>query len=220
MINKNENIFYGEYKYLTNYYAEQRNENKAYNPHLTPDESFHFQKPGWRILKTTIAVFICLMISLIDIGDNSGIFHALHACIAVIITLKSKLKHTWKAGLYRLGSTAFGALMGLLAVQIRISFNFENHCIQYYLIITSLLFLTIWITVLIKATEMTALAAVVFMLIALSQSSNQATDPREYALIVAAYRFLYTIIGIFVAYLVNWALPPYSRKKSEIDMKK
>lgn len=220
MINKNENVFYGEYKYLTNYYAEQRNENKAYNPHLTPDESFHFQKPGWRILKTTIAVFICLMISLIDIGDNSGIFHALHACIAVIITLKSKLKHTWKAGLYRLGSTAFGALMGLLAVQIRISFNLENHCIQYYLIITSLLFLTIWITVLIKATEMTALAAVVFMLIALSQSSNQATDPREYALIMAAYRFLYTIIGIFVAYLVNWALPPYSRKKSEIDMKK
>ena len=160
------------------------------------------------------------MLSLIDIGDNSGVFHAFQACIAAIITLKSNLKQTWIAGLYRLGSTGFGALMGLLSVQIRISFDLPNHSIQNYVIITCLLFLTIWITVLFKATEMTALAAIVFILIALGESSNQATDPREYAFIMSIYRFAYTVVGILVAYLVNWALPPYSRKKNEIDMKK
>lgn len=215
--------FFENYEHFIEMYSdlyEKRKLPKSDNPHLTRDELFHFQKPGWRILKTTIAVFICLMISLIDIGDDSGVFHTIQACIAAIITLKSNLKYTWKVGLYRVGSTGFGALMGLIAVQIRISFNFANHSVQYYLIITCLLFLTIWITVLLKATEMTALAAVVFLLIALSQSSNQATDPREYAFIMSAFRFLYTIIGILVAYLVNWALPPYARKKSEMDMKK
>ncbi|NLJ70714.1 MAG: hypothetical protein GX328_04550 [Clostridiaceae bacterium] len=215
--------FFENYEHFAEMYSDlykKSKTNKSYNPHLTQDELFNFQKPGWRILKTTIAVFICLMISLINIGDNSGVFHAFHACIAAIITLKSNLKLTWKVGLYRVGSTTFGALMGLAAVQIRIGLNLDNHSVQYYLIITFLLFLTIWLTVLIRATEMTALAAVVFILIALSQSSNQTTDPREYALYLAFYRFLYTIIGIVVAYLVNWALPPYSRKKSEMDMTK
>ncbi|HHT24399.1 MAG TPA: hypothetical protein GXZ76_02620 [Clostridiaceae bacterium] len=224
-INNSEYIYdlFENYQHFTEMYADlyrKDKSNKSYNPHLTPDELFIFQKPGWRILKTTIAVFICLMISLIDIGDNSGVFHAFHACIAAIITLKSNLKNTWKVGLYRVGSTTFGALMGLVAIQIRIIFNLANHCVQYYLIVTGLLFLIIWFTVLIRATEMTALAAVVFLLIALSQSANQTADPREYAFFLGIYRFLYTIIGISVAYLVNWALPPYARKKSEMDMTK
>lgn len=182
----------------------EASENHSEQQETEHHEIIHLQKPGMRMLKTTIGVFICLLISFLQ---SSGELRPFHACFAVIITLKSDLKHTWQAGTNRVFGTAVGAFMGLIAMHIRIIWNLKTPSIIYYLIITLMMFFVIWLTIIIKTPEITAFCAVVFLSTALSQ-----TNDSTLALSVAFYRFLDTTIGILVAYFVNWALPPYNKK--------
>lgn len=163
------------------------------------------QKPGMRIFKTALAVFCCLMISMLR---GKAYYHAIDACISAIIVLKTNVHHTFKAGLSRIWATAIGAFMGLVALQIKINLLLHGQSFSYYSLVVALLFLTIWLTVLLKIPDAAAFAAIVLLATALS-NTNQA----NVALGASIGRFIDTTIGIVVALIVNRILPPYEKSK-------
>lgn len=166
------------------------------------------QKPGMRIFKTALAVFCCLMISMLR---GKAYYHAIDACISAIIVLKSDVQHTWSAGLSRIWATAIGALMGLVALQIKINLLLHGQSFSYYCLVVGLLFLTIWLTVLLKIPDAAALAAIVLLATSLS-NTNQA----NVAFGASLGRFIDTTIGIVVALVVNRILPPYKKAKQPL----
>lgn len=184
------------------------NQNKE-NINEPQKEFLHLQKPGWRIIKTCLAVFLCLLFSLLR-NDTEG--HAFHACFAAIIAIKSNLQNSWLAGLNRLYATAIGAALGLIPLQARFYFDIPVRSIGYYALAVAFLFLTIWLTIVVKVPEATALAAIIFLWTALIE----ATVMRS-ALGLAATRFIDTTVGILVALTVNQILPPYSKEKKRED---
>ena len=99
--------------------VSKENNNKTNLKTKLPDTSkfFEWRVPGMRILKTCLAVFICLLLTLIrdDLDDL-----VLQACIAIIVVLKADFENTWLSGLYRGIASVIGAVMGFLVLQFNI----------------------------------------------------------------------------------------------------
>jgi len=191
--------------------VSKENNNKTNLKTKLPDTSkfFEWRVPGMRILKTCLAVFICLLLTLIrdDLDDL-----VLQACIAIIVVLKTDFENTWLTGLYRGIASVIGAVMGFLALQFNIYVGLTGKSLGRLLVIILFLFLTIWLTVLFKVPDSTVFSAITFLLIALSYS----TDPKA-ALEISVMRFVAIVLGIVIAIVVNEALPPYRKNKLKQD---
>ena len=168
--------------------------------------------PGWRTIKSAVAVVLCFLIFLPWWGETSaepgGIMSQVgpfYACIAAIICMQGSVAASVKQGLSRLFGTLAGGLIGLAAVSI--TMRWDNWVVLTLAFGLSVL-LTIYVCNLARQPKACAIAAIVCCSIMLSHSGEG--------------RYLYTItrmaetaVGIIVAVAVNKILPGSSEAGTE-----
>lgn len=146
-----------------------------------------FMPIGMRIVKTSLAVMLCLAL-----GRLLGWPAPVYACIAATMTLRETVGDSVKYSVTRSLATLFGGVIGMLILGLNVTTL--NPWIQIPVIGLAVM-LTIYFTVLVKRPDTTGLAVIVLLIIVL----DHADDKYIYAL----RRIIETILGIVVAVGIN-----------------
>ncbi len=150
--------------------------------------------PGMRMIKTTLAVLICL---LIDWFRSSPTPYT--ASIAAIVCMQQDLATTWQSSRNRLmGTTIAGVYAFLFLLLFGFRLNLDLNGLPYYILVAIFILPLMQMLVSLKLPGSVANSAIVFLLICLS--SGGTTDPLGYSIM----RVTDTFIGIIVAMLINW----------------
>jgi uncharacterized membrane protein YgaE (UPF0421/DUF939 family) len=157
-------------------------------------------KIGMRNIKTSVSVFICLLIFEIVNRDNS-----FYACIAAIICMQTTLENSFKIGITRTMGTLLGGLFGAIILSIGGSYISDK---AFIFLIPLSIMLLIELCVSLNRKEAVAISCIVFLSIVISHRA------RGDYLSHTINRIIDTIIGIIVAVAVNKYLKmPDSLKK-------
>ena len=161
--------------------------------------------PGMRVLKTALAVFICLII---EYYRGGSLPH--HTCIATIVCMQPTLRSTFQAATDRtIGTVIAGTYAFLMASLLLIVFNIGAHTILFYLLTGLLVFPLMAFMIFIKKPASLSIGSIVFLVIMLTTSD---ANPLGYAL----ERVFATLLGIGVAVFVNW-LPPLNKNRKDSE---
>ncbi len=154
---------------------------------------------GFRTIKTAIAVFICLLISLIRNSDPK------YSLFAAVICMKGSPKNGITSGFERLTGTIIGGIYGLIAILIARKFNMNVNGISYYILISVLVIPLIHTIVTIKVPESVVIGTIVYFIVTVSMALTPNIEP----LMFVVYRVFETFIGIVVSVIVNITINPY-----------
>jgi len=156
--------------------------------------------PGMRVIKTMIAVFICLAVEAIR-QKTSTVYHS---SIAAVVCMQPTVKSTAKTARERVIGTLIAGIYGFLVL----TFIFPNVTVDtrewYYYLVTALLSLPLMtIMIWIKTPGPIAITVIVYLIVTLKTTD---VPPIAYTL----ERVGDTLIGIAIALLVNW-FPPLNK---------
>lgn len=160
---------------------------------------------GLRIVKSAVAVLICYMVSFLR-QENGIVFYSQLAALWCIQTYRNDTK---KNALQRMIGTAIGAAYGLLFLLLEGYIGLEDMARQIVnaLVISGMIVLVLYTTVLIKKKHASYFSCVVFLSIVV----NHMADANPYLFVWN--RFLDTVIGILIGVGVNvFSLPTEKRK--------
>lgn len=161
-------------------------------------------KIGMRIIKSSVAVFLCFVIYLIR-GEGIPFYSA----IAAVLCMQPYVSNSRKVAFNRTVGSFIGGICGMAVMLIEKQFIPPQYPILKYLLISAMIIPLIYTTVLVKKTTASYITCVVFMSITVSHG----LDANPY--LFAMNRILDTLIGIFVSLGVNsFHLP--RRKNSQI----
>ena len=150
---------------------------------------------GQRIIKTTVAVFICLLVCYI-IGYRGAQMPS-EACITAIICMQPLVRDTRQYAINRVIGTLVGSVWGLLLLLILTSVPAAaEHYTLLYLVMAIGMMLSIYTAVLLGKNDTSGLAAIVFLCIVIA--FPEIDHPIEQAALRIAYVFLGTIVAIAV----------------------
>lgn len=167
-------------------------------------KQYHIPPIGLRIVKSGIAVALCFLIAYFR--RNEGI--VFYSLLSALWCIQMYRANTKKNAVQRFSGTVIGALYGLLFLLIQRKLAGENHAFFIQAILVSILVvLVLYTTVLLKQKEASYFSCVVFLSIAV----NHITDINPYLFVWN--RFLDTCIGIGVGIVVNDFSLPLKRKK-------
>lgn len=160
-------------------------------------------KIGMRIIKSSIAVFLCFGIYLIR-GDGIPFYSA----IAAVLCMQPDVPNSLRVALNRTAGTFIGGLFGMVVMLIEAQFLPPELPIFKYLLISVVIIPLIYVTVLLKKPSAAYITCVVFMSITVSHG----LDANPY--LFAMNRIIDTLIGIFVSLGVNaFHLPKRKNEK-------
>ena len=146
-------------------------------------------KIGMRNIKTTLSVFICLLIFSLVNRENP-----IYACIAAVICLQNTIDDSLKKGIERIIGTIIGGLLGIVLL------FFMNKYIDsgLFIIIISLgIMILIQVCVSINMRQSVVICCVVYLSIMINKSHDGGY------VLYTVNRVLDTSMGIIVALLVN-----------------
>lgn len=155
---------------------------------------------GMRIIKSAVAVLICYLISFIR-GDSGIVFYSQLAALWCIQSYKTGTKRNASQ---RFLGTVVGAVYGLIFLLFRNSMTLRDSTRYIFdaLVISVMIIIVLYTTVIIKKKHASYFSCVVFLSIVV----NHIGDVNPYLFVWN--RFLDTIIGIAVGYIVNiFSLP-------------
>ncbi|MDO4616566.1 MAG: aromatic acid exporter family protein [Lachnospiraceae bacterium] len=166
---------------------------------------FEFPMIGHRILKTALAVFICLLIHMAR-GFDSG---ASESCITAIICMQPYAKETRKSAIERLFGTTVGGLWGLIFLLLvtRIP-SLPMHMLAIYVLISLGVVVAVYSCVVLHISESAALSAIVFICLVINYPK---VNPSLAETLISISD---TIIGVLVAAIVNTFHIP-TRKRTD-----
>jgi len=169
-------------------------ERKVLKPKLPPI--------GNRLIKTSVAVFICCLIYLIR-GEEGNLFYSV---LTAIFCLQTYVTNSKKSAKERLFGTLVGGVIGCFILVINSAIlqhlpSVPDIFIYFLLSISSIL--VIYISVLLKQASIAYFACTVFYSITIVHLNDN--NPYLFAL----GRMIDTTIGVIVALLVNQARLPY-----------
>ncbi|OLN29695.1 FUSC family protein [Desulfosporosinus metallidurans] len=143
---------------------------------------------GWRIIKTGIAVTLCLWIA-----QLLNFEYPFYSAIASVIAMQATIEGSLKAGIHRMQGTIVGAITGYAFALVAV----HNPWWTGLGLIGTMMVLKYM-----KWPEAMSIASIVFIAITV----NLTGKPLDYAV----NRIIDTALGIVVAYLVNrWVVPPF-----------
>lgn len=159
--------------------------------------------PGQRIIRSAIAVALCLVVYVLR--GYSGI--PLYSAMAALQCIQPYTRDMRGVARKRVLGTVIGAVWGLLLLLIEIQLinsGMQNE-ILHYILVPLFLILVLYSTVLMKVPETAYFSGIVFLVITI----NHFTDADPY--IFAFNRLLDTVIGVLVAAVVNRMHLPRNR---------
>lgn len=149
---------------------------------------------GHRIIKTAIAVFICLVIHMLSGYRGS----ASQAVVAAIICMQPYANDSKTYALDRVFGTVLGSAWGFAYLLLMRAFPvLSDHIAAAYFVIAFFVMLSIYSTVLIKKPSIASLVSIVFLGMVVSFPDVDVT------LRDALETLVYTVLGTAVAVLVN-----------------
>lgn len=167
-------------------------------------------KIGLRTIKTTLAVFFCLLVQLVFSVDQMHIFYA---AIAAIVCMRETAEQSLLFGVQRFIGTIIGGIIGYILIRI-------NQYIPYYheglYIVILPLFTMLGISICAKLKQRNAvvICCVVFLGIVLDPNLNT-----ENTLWYIILRIFYTTIGIVITTLLNkYFFPNVEEEAFEEDL--
>lgn len=161
-------------------------------------------KPGLRAVKTTIVVFLCLLIAFLFKREN-----AFYATIAAVVCLQPTYDETFRLGLNRVIGTVIGGAFGYLVLELCTKIPYY-HEYWYMLIVPVGIVLLIYLCNVVNRKAAVAICCIVFLSIT-ANSSRDITHALSYVL----NRVLDTSIGIIIAMLVNRFVAPRKKGNNE-----
>lgn len=162
-------------------------------------------KIGKRILKSSLAVFLCLLIHMFR--QTEGI--VFYSCIAAVLCIQQDVTTTKRVALNRIKGTFLGGIVGMFTLLFIQQVLPSEYVLLSYFVIALMIIPIIYSSVVLHMTSVSYISCVVFMSITVSH----AMDMNPY--LFAFNRILDTLIGIFVAFLMNGlSLPHHEHKDS------
>lgn len=156
-------------------------------------QRFHRFIPGMRIVKTAIAVFLCLTLDFLR-----GTPYPIQSSVAAVICLQPDIRSSRAIAVNRvLGTFAAGAysyLFMLLFVEV---LGVDPAGYLFYCLVAAGIVPLILIVLMFKRPGSVIISSVVFLIICL-------TKGQENTLLYALGRVIDTLLGIGFALLVNW----------------
>ena len=156
-------------------------------------------KIGMRIVKSALAVFVCLLIDRLRGGMP------IYAAIAAILCMQPDVANSLKTAANRVIGTLVGGLAGTLALTFFVRFLPDPRSLLRCFLTALLIVALMYVTVLLKKTSATYITCVVFLAITVSHGGDLV--PYVFAL----NRVADTLLGIGVSLGVN--LLPFWRPK-------
>lgn len=161
-----------------------------------------FPKPGWRVIKTAIAIFCCLII-------YHFIFHRQNpmvACLSAVFSMRENVSLSYNFGKSRIISNGIGGLYAVLLVFIVYYPHYHQWLELIFLPLALMLFILTMLYLNNKAGIINGAAALLMIFF---------TTATSHPLYSALLRFGDTIIGAFVAFLVNYFIHRPKQKSVE-----
>ena len=190
-LKRKNNLINDEMKRVKEFVTEGLADSTKSTPNLLKNRIQRWQNlilvnsPGMRIIKTAIAILICLLVSyMFDINT------AMQSSIAAIVCLGQDIRNTWRVSKNRLIGTLIAGVYAYLFILFSLVFLEMTPLTIGYLIMTGIFVIPLMsFLVRIKKPGGVVIAAIVFIIIALSVE-GQAEDP----LLYVAIRILHTLL--------------------------
>ena len=163
-------------------------------------------KIGKRMIKSSIAVFLCFVVYLFR--QQEGI--VFYSCIAAVLCIQQDITNTKRVGANRVVGTFIGGLVGMLVLAFEKAWIPQDYVILEYMLTSFMIIPIIYITVLLKKTSASYISCVVFMSVTVSHGGD--VNPYLFAM----NRVIDTLIGIVIAYGVNSFHLPYGNHKDTL----
>ncbi len=157
-------------------------------------------KIGLRTVKTSLAVFLCLILQFVLPMDTMNTFYA---AIAAVVVMRETAGESLEIGMYRFLGTLIGGFMGFILINLQGYIPYYKEGL-YALIIPIGVLICIYVCVLIKRDNAAVICCVVFLGIALDPTLNV-----EHTISYVFLRVFFTSVGIVVATLLNKYFFPY-----------
>ena len=161
-------------------------------------------KIGMRMMKSAIAVWICLLVN--QFRQEEGI--VFYSCIAAILCIQSETAQSYRVGINRMIGTFNGGLIGMVVLVILRQVIPTDAILLRDSIIAFAILPVIYMTVLWKQKSASYISCVVFLSIVVSHGG----DVNPY--LFAWNRILDTMIGIGVAWVINQIHLPINQKEN------
>ncbi|HAJ65799.1 MAG TPA: hypothetical protein DCM61_04380, partial [Clostridiales bacterium] len=169
------------------------------------DEPWVLPHLGQRIVKTTVAVFLCLMFYYLR--GYRGQDMPTEAAITAIICMQPYVRDTGEYALNRFIGTIIGALWGLLLLLLLNDFPLLGaNMLVLYLMMAAGVLLSLYSAVILRMPDASGLASIVFLCIVI------AFPDIEEPLRQAAHRLLDVFVGTTIATVVNVVRLPRSKR--------
>lgn len=155
--------------------------------------------PGLRIIKTFIAVLLCLVLF-----NITGYGYPIHAAIACVLMMKATPEETIVMGRYRVIGTLLGALISLIALNVVSYLRIEvESLVMSFVIAFAVFFSFVLCKGLALNTSVASMSAIIIIILLMS------VDKGGGGLFgYIATRTIETLIGILIAFLVNRFIIP------------
>ena len=172
-------------------------------------EPWQLPRIGQRIMKTSLAVFLCLLVCWLR--GLSGMNMTAEAAITAIICMQPYVKDTRQFALNRFLGTLIGSAWGLLFLLMLARFPAlgSNRIVLYALMAFGVM-LSLYSAVLFKQQDASSLAAIVFICIVI------AFPDIDQPLVQAMNRFIDVLIGMGIAILVNVFRLPRTKNRNYV----
>ena len=179
---------------------------QQFDPDMDAPEGFRLPHLGQRIVKTTIAVFLCLMIY--SLRGYSGQNMPTEAAITAIVCMQPYVQEVRKYAEDRFLGTLIGIVWALALLLVLLVFPALGTIrVCLYAMMAAGVLLSLYTAVLLRAPDTSGLAAIVFLCIVISFPDIDA--PLEQA----GHRILDVMIGTVVATAVNvFRLPRHKNR--------
>lgn len=159
--------------------------------------------PGYRIIKTSIAVFLCLALGkLLDYG------FPIYALLSCILMMKTSTELSIVFGKDRIIGTIYGGLMAIMMQSIFIYFNVNVESWFYLFAIAFTLLFTLSIARIFNMAEYVMSMASIMVIVILCNHNTTVVGALSYSFI----RIIETVIGIMIAVVVNISIKPNKAK--------
>lgn len=172
---------------------------------MNTTEPAHTRLPaiGFRIIKSAVGVFLCLITYLIR--RETGI--PFYSALATLWCIQPLGKSTRKNALQRMTGTFIGAAYGLIFILLNFYLIHPVYDIWHYFLLSLFIIPVIYTTVLLNRQNTSYFSCVVYLSIVV----NHLGDANPYLFVWN--RVLDTLIGIGIGYLISIARLPRKRRK-------